>query len=199
MDTDSGPSTHSSLLSRLRRVPVDQAAWEAFVDRYVQTIYEWARTLARSHRLPESDVEEVTANVLGRLVRKLRRFRYDPTKSFRGWLRTVTKHALRDLAKTHRRWRGSRSSGDTDIWAILLTVEARKDLQAALRESFDLELYDEALARIQGRVPPEMWHAFTLTAKEGLSGAEAARRLGTSVVTVYKRKSRVLDLLKKEV
>ena len=39
------------------------------------------------------------------------------------------------------------------------------------------------------------WQAYRLTAQEGLSGAEAAARLGMRVGTVYKAKSKVHAML----
>jgi DNA-directed RNA polymerase specialized sigma24 family protein len=48
-------------------------------------------------------------------------------------------------------------------------------------------------------VQPQTWEAFCLTTYEGLSGAEAATRLGLTVTSIYKAKSNVRKLLEAEV
>ena len=56
-----------------------------------------------------------------------------------------------------------------------------------------------ARQRVHLRVQPQTWEAFRLIAFDGLSGAEAAARLGLPVTRVYKAKSNVQKLLEAEV
>jgi RNA polymerase sigma-70 factor (ECF subfamily) len=49
------------------------------------------------------------------------------------------------------------------------------------------------------RVQPHTWEAFVLTAVEGLSGAEAASRLGMQVGAVYVARGKVQRMLQEEV
>ena len=79
--TDSGTST--SLLVRLQQAPADQAAWAEFVRRYGTRIHGWCRRWG----LQEADAQDVCQDVLVKLVRAMRAFRYDPAQSFRGWLK----------------------------------------------------------------------------------------------------------------
>ena len=131
------------------------------------------------------------------LSRKLRNFVYDPSQSFRGWLRTVTRHALADyVAEPARRDQGS---GDSKVQQVLHGIEARTDLVARLEEEFDRELMDEAVARVRLRVEPHNWEAFRLTAWEELSAEAAAKQLGIRVTAVFKAKSRILQLLREEI
>jgi RNA polymerase sigma-70 factor (ECF subfamily) len=81
----------------------------------------------------------------------------------------------------------------------LHSAEARDDLVNRLQDAFDLELLEEAMARVRGRVAEHTWEAFRLTAVEGLSGAEAATRLGMAVGLVFKARSNVQKLLKEEI
>ena len=72
--------TSGTLLMRLRELD-DRAAWNEFVERYAPRIYGWCR----HHRLQESDAADVTQEVLGKLVKVIRSFEYDPRRgSFRG-------------------------------------------------------------------------------------------------------------------
>jgi predicted DNA-binding protein (UPF0251 family) len=55
------------------------------------------------------------------------------------------------------------------------------------------------MGRVQLRVQPHTWEAFRLTAQEGLSGAEAAGRLGIKVATVFVARNKVQNMLRDEV
>jgi RNA polymerase sigma-70 factor (ECF subfamily) len=192
MDNSSGSRTSATLLGRLRQDATDQEAWGAFVARYSPRIYSWCR----HWKLQEADAQDVTQNVLVTLAQKMSSFAYDPARSFRGWLRTITEHALSDFLAS--RQRAVLGSGDTQVEEMLHTVEARSDLVSRLDREFDQELLEEARARVQVRVEPHTWEAFHLTALEGLSGADTAERLGLQVTAVFKAKSRVQRMLQEE-
>jgi RNA polymerase sigma factor (sigma-70 family) len=189
------PSSQTSptLLGRLGHDPTDQEAWSVFVRRYGPKIYSWCRRWG----LAEADAEEVAQNVLAHLARKLRHFVYDPARSFRAWLRTVTRHAWSDFIDDRKRC--AAGSGDSQVLELLQSVPARDDLVARLEEEYDRELLDEALVRVRLRVTPERWEVFRLTAIDGLSGAEVAQRLAMKVATVYTTRSKVQKLVQKEV
>jgi RNA polymerase sigma-70 factor (ECF subfamily) len=193
MESASSLRTSASLLGRIRQDPHDQAAWADFVKRYGPKIYCWCR----QWRLQEADAQDVTQNVLLKLAAKLGTFVYDPAQSFRGWLRTLTEHALSDFV-AERRHPGL-SSGDSRVVEMLETMEARTDLLDRLKDEFDQEVLEEALARVQARVSPQRWEAFRLTALEGFSGAEAAQRLNMKVATVFTAKSKVQKMVQEEI
>jgi RNA polymerase sigma-70 factor (ECF subfamily) len=183
--------TRLSLLTRLTRPgPLDEAAWREFVDRYAPLIFRWCR----QHGLQASDSEDVTQQVMLKLATHLPTFSYDPTKSFRAWLRTLTHHAWVDFLSDNR----NRGSGDTGVWKVLGTVESRDDLLKRIDEEFDLELLEMAAERVRMRVESGTWDAFRLTAIEGVPAAEVARRLGKQVATIYVARQNVQRLLREE-
>jgi RNA polymerase sigma-70 factor (ECF subfamily) len=186
-------STSVTLLGRLRSNPNDRQAWSDFVQRYGRIIYGWCRHWG----LQEADAEDVTQNVLLRLAEKMPLFVYDPARSFRAWLKTLTHHAWSDFVGS--RQRRALGSGDTQMLEVLQTIEARNDLEKQLDEAFDRELLEEAMARVQQRVAPQTWEAFRLTALEGLSGAEAAARIPMQVAQVFVARRRVQKMLQEEV
>jgi RNA polymerase sigma-70 factor (ECF subfamily) len=190
---DSTPSTSTTLLGRLRQEPADQAAWVEFVHRYGPQVYRWCR----HWRLQEADAEDVTQAVLVRLSARMRTFSHDSAKSFRAYLRTVARYAWCDYLETSKR--PGAGVGGSEVLGLLETVEAGDDLVRRLDEEFDQDVLAEAQARVQQRVEPHTWEAFRLTAVEGLSGAQAATRLGLKVATVYKAKSKVQQMLHEEV
>jgi RNA polymerase sigma-70 factor (ECF subfamily) len=183
----SAEETRLSLLRRLQQQPADQSAWNEFMARYGPKILAWCRRWG----LQEADAQDITQVVLLRLSVKLSTFVYDPSRSFRAWLKTLTHHAWSDLVEQRRGAAGS----DQDQ---LLTLPARDDLARQLEEAFDLELLELAAERVQRRVAAPTWDAFRLTALEGRSGAEAAAQLGMQVAAVFKAKSNVRKLLQEE-
>jgi len=188
----SDASTSETLLNRVRS-PLDQAAWNEFVERYGRRIYGWCRQWG----LQEADAQDVTQDVLLRLARKMRSFAYDPSRSFRGWLRTLTHHAWSDFLQDRKR--PGAGSGDGEVARALEQVEARDDLTRWLDEEFSSALFEEAAARVRLRVHHHTWEAFRLTALEGMPGADAAAQLGMNVAAVFKAKSKVRAMLKEEV
>ncbi len=193
MEETPGSRTSPTLLGRLRQQPSDQAAWEEFVERYGRLILAWCRQV----RLQDADIEDITQIVLVKLAHKMRTFAYDPSRSFRGWLRTLTSHAWSDFVEA--RQRAGRGTGDSAVEERLHTQPARDDLVARLEEQFDREVLEEASARIRLRVEPSSWEAFQLTAVQGLTAAEAAPRLGKEVAAVFKARRRVQKMLQDEV
>jgi RNA polymerase sigma-70 factor (ECF subfamily) len=187
-------SRTGSVLFVLLKDPGDPLAWKSFVERYGPKIYGWCR----KWRLQEADAQDVTQNVLTKLVQKLGTFAYDPSKgSFRGWLKTVTHHAWRDYVESQER--GAQRKDDTEFLQRIESLEARDDLVKSLGEVFDLELLAEAQARVQLRVTPRDWKIFHDLAVEGRPGPAVAKELHMTVTAVLMAKSRVQKKLREEV
>jgi RNA polymerase sigma factor (sigma-70 family) len=187
------PATRVTLLTQLRQDPSDQAGWDEFVERYGRHIYRWCR----QWNLQDADAEDVTQDILLKLAQKLRAFAYDPSLSFRGWLKTVAHHAWRDFED--RRRHAQPAAGDRQIQDLILTLEAREDLVQRLEESFDLELLEAAKVRVRLRVAPHTWEAFRLMVLEGRPVAEVAARVHLQVAMVYVAKSKVRKMLREEI
>jgi RNA polymerase sigma factor (sigma-70 family) len=188
------PTTESTLLAQLRHNPSDQAGWDEFVERYGRHIYRWCR----QWNLQDADAEDVTQDILVKLTHKLRAFAYDPSRSFRSWLKTVTHHAWRDFEDSRRRTQPT-GVDPNDSQNLMLTLEAREDLTQKLERAFDLELLEAAKLRVRLRVAPHTWEAFELVALEGLPVTEVAERVHLQVAMVYVAKSKVQKLLQEEI
>jgi RNA polymerase sigma factor (sigma-70 family) len=177
----------------LRNDPGDQSAWSAFVDRYGPQIHAWCLRW----KLQDADAQDVTQMVLLKLVRNLPDFAYDPSQSFRGWLRTLTAHSWSDFIRDQVR--GGRGAADSVVADRLDTIQARVDLVRHLEETYDRELLELAMAEVRERVEPHTWEAFRLTAIEGVGAAEVAARLGIAVATVYRARYVVQTKLREAV
>src|SRR5215472_9696189 len=108
------PTTRVTLLTQLRQDPSDQAGWDEFVGRYGRHIYRWCR----DWNLQDADAEGVTQNILLKLTQKLRTFAYDPSRSFRSWLKTVAHHTWRDFEDSRRH--AQRTAGDSQVQELIL-------------------------------------------------------------------------------
>jgi RNA polymerase sigma-70 factor (ECF subfamily) len=193
MGRPSDSPTSATLLGRLRSAPTDEKAWQEFVDRYGPRIHAWCRSRTKH----TADVEDVSQDVMLRLVKYLRAFEYDPRESFRGWLRTVTRHAWIDHCRS--RARAVAGSGDSAIHERLESEAAREELVQKLEAVYDLEVLEEASGRVRLRVQPETWEAFQLTHFEGLSAAVVAGRLNMKVASVYVARNRIQKMLREEI
>ena len=178
-----------TLLQRLARSGTpDQVAWREFVEHYGRKIYQWCR----HWKLQEADARDVTQNVLLKMAERIKDFRYDPARSFRAWLKTVTHHAWRDYVESqHRAGLGANGEG-------LQSLEAQEDLVAHIEQEFDRELFELAMHRVHLRMAPHNWQAFYLTALEGVPAAEVARQLEMKIGRVYAARSTIQQLLQEE-
>jgi len=186
-------TTSPTLLGRLARSPADQAAWGEFVARYAPQIDGWCRRWG----LQEADAQDVTQNILLELSRQMGGFRYDPSGSFRGWLKTVAYRSWCKFLEARRR--PGAGSGDSAVAALLETVEAGDDLLQRVEEESNRELLEQAMARVRLRVQPRTWEAFRLLALEERSGNEVAARLGMKVGAVFVAKSNVRKMIEEEI
>src|SRR5262249_37055176 len=88
-------TTSVSLLERLRQPNDHEAAWEPFVELYGPLLLTWARRLG----LPPADSDDLVQEVMALLLVKLPQFERRGAGSFRGWLRTVTRHKWLELQR----------------------------------------------------------------------------------------------------
>jgi len=192
MAGDRDVDTSLTLLERLQKSPDDPEAWAIFVERYQPRIRMWCR----SWGLQGSDADDVAQDVLVKLFAALRKFQYDPSGSFRAWLKTVTQHAWCDFVRARRKDLGQIADR---VDTIVDSVDAQSDLERQLEDAFERELLEMAMRRIKARIKDSTWDAFRLTALDGLSGVDAAGQLGIAVASVFVAKHRVHKMLQEEV
>ena len=148
--------------------------------------------------LQDSDAADVTQEVLMKLVSAMQQFEYQPDKgNFRGWLKTVTSNAVRDLSR-------KKSSSDVtgpgaEEWLNRLAEPDSIDvLTQQIESGYREELLDVAASRVRLRVNPATWEAYEM-ASSGMSAPNVAKKLNIKVTDVYVAKSRVIKLLRETV
>jgi RNA polymerase sigma-70 factor (ECF subfamily) len=199
MENQESSPTSPTLLRLLRSPVTEAAAWEKFLERYRPLIRGWCRRAG----LQPTDVEEMEARVLARLVPALRELEYDPACSFRGYLRTVVNNDLRNLWRERAHQPGAQGSASDAVQARLEQVESPypfDGLADAIDESFhqDLRITNQIAARVKERLEDHVWQAYWLTAIEGRPASEVARQLNMTAAYVYVVRGRVARMLREE-
>ena len=129
MMNTNGSETSTTLLGRLALFPLDQAAWEEFVRRYGPSVLDWCRRWGAQ----EADALDVSQVVLSKLAVQMRHFAYDPSRSFRSWLRAVALNAWRDSLDARR---PDAASGETEMVERLSGAEAAARLGMSVAAVF---------------------------------------------------------------
>ena len=176
-------STSASLLSRMGRG--DEVAQEEFYRKYAPAMYNWCRN---RWQLNHHDAEDVTEDLTVKLIVLMERFVYDPAKSFRAWLSTLTRRAAADF------WR-SRQRRKLESGAALDELVGDDNFAAQLE---DVYYAIEFAEQVQPLCRPHDWKIFTMVVLDCLDPAEVARRLETSRGAVDTAKSRVRKILQRE-
>jgi RNA polymerase sigma-70 factor (ECF subfamily) len=180
-------TTSASLLEKLKQ-PQAEAAWSRFVQLYTPLFFYWARRLG----LQEQDAADMVQDVFTVLVRTMPAFRYDQSRSFRGWLRTVF----------HNKWRERNRHAQRP--AVMGGSAADKipcpddDVLALSEAEFQQQLTVRALELMQAEFQPTTWRACWEHVVCGREPTEVAAELGITVNAVYLAKSRVLRRLRQE-
>ena len=182
-----------TLLNRIRENCKDESAWRDFVERYGSRIYSWCL----NRKLKPQDSEDITQEILLKIANHFEKFEYDPSRSFRGWLRRVTENAVTDFIRSS----SNRliAHGGSSVVELLSKEPDRAELQKYLAEAFDLEILDEAKSRVKQRVIDRRWQSWDLLTNHGKSGKEVAEQLGISVGVTYANKNQVQKLIKEEI
>ncbi len=181
-------TTSPTLIDRLSRGK-DAGAWGRFVELYTPLFLAWCRRVG----LSDADAADLTQTVFVTLYEKLPEFRYDPTRSFRAWLKTVLMNAWRNQTRQRR------FAAENRLDALNLDQLPETDPRLGLEEAeYRAQLVRRALVLMQANFEPTTWKACWEFVVEGRAAVDVARELGLSENAVYLSKSRVLRYLRRE-
>jgi RNA polymerase sigma-70 factor, ECF subfamily len=189
-DSSRSDSTSVSLIRRARAL--EPAAWNVLLELYGPLVYGWVRRMG----LQSQDAADVMQNVFISVWKGLNGFTIDrPDRSFRGWLRTITRHAVLEWNRRDRTQLVSVEG--LEDWAQknaeVLSVDPLAD--SDLEESAS-ELTHRALQVVRQSVDESTWQAFWQTTMNDLPVADVASALGLSPAAVRQAKYRVLCRLR---
>jgi RNA polymerase sigma-70 factor (ECF subfamily) len=185
--------TSPSLLEKVRN-PKDAVAWGRFVSLYTPLLRHW---LSRSG-LPPQDTDDLVQQVLTVVAGRLPEFRYDPGQGrFRGWLRVIVAHCLRN----HQRKQRSVPTATGDS-AFLDRLAQLEDERSSLSREWDIAHDRHVLLGLCKAIEPEFEPAtiaaFRRTVLQGEPNASVSADLGLSVNAVLVARSKVLKRLRQE-
>jgi RNA polymerase sigma factor (sigma-70 family) len=191
------PSTNLKLLKRLAALK-NQSAWRKFFAVYDPLVERWCS----SYRFDPETLDELCQRIRIELLRRMPEYSYDPSGSFRGWLRRLCHHRALDLYNERRDQAFSSLTEDDLVDYRPGAVEIidgddadEEPSPARLRLFEECRLVHEEVKR---KVKPERWEVFWRVVIEGESIREAANSLGLKYTTAYAGANHVAKLLREE-
>ncbi len=182
--------TSTSLIGRVKRRDAD--AWSVMARLYGPLVYGWARQCG----LQDQDAADVVQEVFQSVARAIDGFDHDGDGStFRGWLWTIARNAVRQQAR--RRARQPEALGGTDAnnrWREV--PEIAENATDPSGTNVQAMLAHRAIRIIQQEFEPRTWEAFWRTTVDGQSAAEIANELGMTPQAIRQAKYRVLCRLR---
>jgi RNA polymerase sigma-70 factor (ECF subfamily) len=193
----SSRSTSHSLLAGIRGG--DDQAWRRLVELYSPFVLHWCRR----DGVREEDLADVYQEVFQAVASKIELFRKErPGHTFRGWLRTITRHKSYDLYR--RSGQEPRGAGGSelqrriqDLPAVSEPTPEPEEVLGPDREQ-ERRLFWDSLEQIRSCFKESTWRAFWRTAVDGQPPHEVAEELGMSAGAVRVAKSRVLHRLRQD-
>lgn len=184
--------TSRSLLQRARDRQPD--AWARLVTLYGPLVRHWCRRGG----VAAQDVDDLTQEVFARAFGSLDTFYHDrPSDTFRGWLRSVTRHLIVDHYR--REARHIAAAGGSGAHGVLLNhADVPHDPDAAERDLCD-QLYERSLEFVRGEFEPRTWLMFWRGVVDDVPTAAVAAELGATATAVRQARSRVLRRIREEV
>ena len=186
--------TSLSLLARVQQSPAE-SGWRELCELYEPLLRRWLRR----YGLSGHEADDLVQDVLVVVTREVSRFEHNARPgAFRGWLRTILVHRLKDYWR--KRDRQATPGGGTQALARLQELE---DDASGLSRQWDREhdrhVLQRLLARLEPRFNAETFEAFRRVVLGREEPQHVAAELGLSPNAVYIAKSRVLRELRREV
>ena len=177
--------TSLTLLQGLKRA--DQAAWDRFVDIYGGLIYSWCGRYGASSQ----DCSDLLQDILLKVSKGISGFsRSDARSTFRGWLRTVSKHTVLDYLRKQQGHRPAVGGEDP-------TIDLAESIEPA-EERAELTMIIERAYNVMRTDFNERWcQAFDLLL-DGYTSSEVAEKLGMTPSAVRQANFKIRRRLREE-
>ena len=191
----SSPSTSFTLIQRVKAL--DPEAWQTLSRLYGPLVYRWARKCG----LGADEAADITQNVFVSVLRGISRFSLEgPDATFRGWLWTVTRNAVRENAR--KRSHDATAIGGSAAQHALHQVPdpideaSLSEGEPAADEELATGLTHRAMEIVRESVLPHNWEAFWRTVVLEQPIDEVAQALQMTTTAVRQAKFRVLCKLR---
>ena len=189
MRPNEGETTDGALLERLGDW-ADHAAWSAFVRRYDGPI----RRVVASYRFDAHEAEEVCQRIWIELAGRMRGYRYDPSRRFRGWLGRLCRSRAIDQ---WRRLRVDAGRGEAVDLAAIPDLDDDEPRDDPARPALLLQA-TRAQQAVRARVDDRTWDVFWRIVVEDAPVAEVAQTAGLTYAAAFAAQKRVRRMLREE-
>jgi RNA polymerase sigma-70 factor (ECF subfamily) len=134
--------TPVSLIERVQRRG-ESADWQRLLTIYTPLVRRWLRR----DRTLRADLDDLTQDVLGTLVRGLPEFMRQRTGSFRRWLRSITISRVTDYWRTHSKHQrtGEATAGES---VLMQLADPASELSRQWDREHDQHVFQSLLAMI---------------------------------------------------
>jgi RNA polymerase sigma factor (sigma-70 family) len=199
MNSDDTTRTSPTLLRRTADWR-DHDAWREFVARYEPLIRSWCC----EYRLDDDLAGDVSQLFWIDLADKMRSFRYDPSRRFRGWLRRCFHwrivDAIRERGRQELVVRSLADLSCVDLEGFLLASEPLddEDDESASGRLLLLDLAEQVQAAVREKVHARSWEAFWHVAIDGWTTRQTADALDMTYLAAHAAHRRVVDRLAEE-
>lgn len=182
-----GETTDGPLLERLGDW-TDHDAWSEFVRRYDRLV----RRVVGSYRLDRDAAEDVCQRIWIELARRMRGYRYDPSRRFRAWLVRLCRARAVDQWRRRRVERARLGAEAGELAAPECSEDDDPARPALLRQA---ERIQEA---VKARVDARTWDVFWRIAVEDARVGDVAEAVGISYAAAFAAQKRVRRMLREE-
>ena len=199
MNSDDSTRTSPTLLRRTADWR-DHDAWRAFVARYDPLIQSWCR----EYRLDHDIAGDVSQLFWIELADKMRSFRYDPSRRFRGWLRRCfhwrAVDAIRERSREELVVRSLDDPSCVHIEGSPLACEqpGEEADEPAQERLFLLDLAEQVQTTVREKVHAQSWQVFWHISIEGWTTRQTADALNMTYLAAHAAHKRVIGRLAME-
>jgi RNA polymerase sigma-70 factor (ECF subfamily) len=173
----------------------DADAWRELVELYAPLVTHWTRRCG----LDSHEAADCLQDVFSSVATSLEAFEpLHATGSFRGWLWTITRNKVRDLARRKTR-QPQAAGGSTARQALAELPDATSlpDTEPTGTEQLN-ELLRRGLEQVRSEFEPSTWEAFWRSAIDNIPTAVVASELRVTAASVRQSRSRVLRRLRQQ-
>lgn len=186
--------TRQTLIDRVR-FERDEDAWEEFSKIYNEYIYLVVRQMGLAHH----DAMDIVQDVMLILYKKLADVEIGgDAPSFRRWLSTVTKNAVRTFLRAAKRRAQRTEQAELANQYERVERTSLPEIETIAQREWEKFLYNKAFDRIKTRFTGNAIAAFESSLGNELA-EDVAARLGIAVDSVYRLRARVKNRLIDEV
>jgi RNA polymerase sigma factor (sigma-70 family) len=190
--------TRKSLLTRLKNWD-DQEGWWEFFETYWRLIY----SVARKAGLNDAEAQDVVQETVIALAKQMKKgeFKYDPARSFKAWLLTLTQWRIGDQLRKRQQAakRHPDLDGKTDLMEAVPDDAAEERLARCWDDEWKINQMHVALDKIRPRVSARTFQIWQCLVMKGWPIEKVIQTLGVGRAQVYLAKHRVSAMVQKEV